>query len=153
MAGKIELTGKNLTMALKMLRDVTTILELRHIPYCLDGGTLLGIIRENRLLPWDHDLDLYVSADDYKRVKSVIWRFRLLGYWVAVRTHGVDKPPCRLGGPRLVKIRTRAGLFKPGPLNLDIFLKYKSDDHYYWIAGAKRKNVQNADVGISLKMR
>lgn len=144
MAGKTKLTGENLTAALKMLHDVTTILEARCIPYCLDGGTLLGIMRENRLLPWDNDLDLFVPAKEFKRVKAAMWKFRQKGYWSTVRKFRVDKPPCRTGAPRVVKVKTRKMLFFAGAINLDIFIKYKKGDKYYWIAGGRNKNVQKS---------
>jgi phosphorylcholine metabolism protein LicD len=38
----------------------TSILDYLAINYWLDQGTLLGCIRENRLLPWDHDIDFGV---------------------------------------------------------------------------------------------
>ncbi|MFC1620479.1 LicD family protein [Candidatus Neomarinimicrobiota bacterium] len=141
MATDIELTGENLKLALKILRDVTSILEARKITYCLDGGTLLGIMREGRLLPWDHDLDLFVPSNEVKKVKAAMWKFRLSGYWTDRRRHGVDKPPCRLGDIRVIKVRNRRGLFSYGLMNLDIFIKYREGDNYYWIAGAKRRNV------------
>ncbi len=142
MAGKIKLTGDNLTAALKMLNEVTTILESLQIRYCLDGGTLLGIMRENRLLPWDSDTDLFATADDLKRIKSAMWKFRRLGYWTVIRKHRVDKPPFRPGEARVVKIKTRKWLLFAGPINLDIFIKYKSGDNYYWIEGSKKNNVR-----------
>ena len=61
MGGLARLDGKNLPIARRMLKEVTSILERRNIWYCLDGGTLLGIMREQRLLPWDNDMDLFVQ--------------------------------------------------------------------------------------------
>ena len=39
-------------------------METASIPYWLEGGTLLGIIRENRLLPWDNDMDISMYKTD-----------------------------------------------------------------------------------------
>jgi len=36
-----------------MLQSVATIFNNCNIDYWIEGGTLLGIRRENRLLPWD----------------------------------------------------------------------------------------------------
>jgi len=58
MAGKTRLEGKNVEIALKMLHDVCTELEKKKADYWLEGGTLLGVIRENRLLPWDNDISI-----------------------------------------------------------------------------------------------
>jgi len=45
------------------LYTVTRILEKKGIPYVLEGGTLLGAIRENRFLPWDDDVGIAVPAE------------------------------------------------------------------------------------------
>ncbi|MFB0517315.1 MAG: LicD family protein [Candidatus Neomarinimicrobiota bacterium] len=144
MAGNSRLTGKNLTVALKMLKEITTILEKKNIWYCLDGGTLLGIVRENRLLPWDNDLDTFVTKDEYKKVASLTWKFRLRGYWVAVRRHKQDMPPFRKGDPRAVKIRNRRYRLFAGPVCLDIFIKYREGDNYCWREGGREKNVKKS---------
>ena len=34
------------------------ILKKSNVTYWIEGGTLLGAIRDNKLIPWDHDLDL-----------------------------------------------------------------------------------------------
>ncbi|MBC8402644.1 MAG: LicD family protein [Candidatus Marinimicrobia bacterium] len=141
MAGTAKLTGDNLTVALKMLNDVTTVLDSMQIRHCLDGGTLLGIMRENRLLPWDDDLDLFTPADGLKRVKAAMWKLRRLGYWTATHHHRVDQPPFKMGGARVIKVKTRKWFLPNGPINLDIFIKYKSGDDYYWIAGSKKNYV------------
>jgi len=141
MAGTAKLTGENLTVALKMLNDVTTVLDSRQIRYCLDGGTLLGIMREKRLLPWDNDLDLFAPVDELWRLKAAMWKLRIMGYWVGTYHHKVDQPPFKKGGPRIIKIKNRKRLLADGPITLDIFLKYKSGDDYYWIAGSRRNYV------------
>lgn len=48
-----------------VLVEACDILEGAGIDYWVCHGTLLGIIRESRLLPWDHDIDLAVWYDDY----------------------------------------------------------------------------------------
>lgn len=35
------------------------------------GGTLLGVVRENRILPWDYDIDLAISENDLLRLDLV----------------------------------------------------------------------------------
>jgi len=50
-------------IAVKILTD-------NNINYWVCHGTLLGIIRENRLLPWDHDIDFAVW--DYEHSKEEI---------------------------------------------------------------------------------
>ncbi|MEE9465867.1 MAG: LicD family protein, partial [Candidatus Neomarinimicrobiota bacterium] len=78
-----------------MLQFTTGILDRLRIPYGLDAGTLLGIIRENRLLPWDNDIDLYAFWEDRWKLRLAVWLFRLRGYHVSVRKQFYDLPPLR----------------------------------------------------------
>jgi len=39
---------------------VINLLNENNIPYWLCQGTLLGIIRDNKLIEWDHDIDIAV---------------------------------------------------------------------------------------------
>ena len=51
----------------RLFRDLKAAFEALKIPYWLDQGTLLGVIREGNLLKTDHDLDLGMWADDYRK--------------------------------------------------------------------------------------
>ena len=44
----------------RALEEVSSLLKNNNINFWVCHGTLLGIIRENRLLPWDKDIDLAV---------------------------------------------------------------------------------------------
>lgn len=43
------------------------ILKENNIHFWLCHGTLLGAIRENRLLPWDHDIDIGIWSDQHSK--------------------------------------------------------------------------------------
>ena len=138
MAGKHTLEGKNGEIALKMLKDVTDLLDSNEIPYWLEGGTLLGVIRENRLLPWDNDLDISIKEDDYDKLIKVV---KSLNYRVRFKEFERDDEPFKEGVKRLVKVRNSKFLFFRGEVALDIFIKFKKDDQYYWQVGKKKKSV------------
>jgi len=93
MADKTRLEGKNLKIALKMLRRVTTVLEKENIHYWLEAGTLLGIVRENRLLPWDNDLDVSILESDINKLKLSLKKFWLMGYVVRLRKFRYSDDP------------------------------------------------------------
>ena len=63
MAYKITLSNKNKEIAESLLFDVAKSLDILSVKYWLEGGTLLGIKRESRLLPWDNDLDFEEYPD------------------------------------------------------------------------------------------
>ena len=136
MAGKLVLTGKLEVTARKMLKDVCRILDDNNVPYTLEGGTLLGIIRENRLLPWDNDLDITITDDHLDKLISIRWKFWVAGYRTRIRRSKKDMPHFPAGSVRLLKIQTRRFLLK-GVSLLDVFVKTKVDEKYFWTVGIK----------------
>ena len=51
----------------KFFKQTVQILNNNNINFWLCHGTLLGIIRENRLLPWDHDIDFGIWSDEHSK--------------------------------------------------------------------------------------
>ena len=50
-----------------IFKVVVRILTENNINYWVCHGTLLGIIRDNELLPWDHDIDFAIWSDEYTK--------------------------------------------------------------------------------------
>lgn len=142
MGGKVTLTGKVLTRAHKMLPQVAAMLENAGVRYCLDGGTLLGIYRDGGLLPWDNDMDLFVDARDVDKILALRWWLWRIGCRLSTRAFEQDNTFARTGQMRILKVKTLRH-FGPhrGTLNLDVIVKYKQNDHYFWKIGKVIKKV------------
>ena len=63
----------------EVFKNVCSLLEDNEINYWVCHGTLLGIIRERRLLPWDHDIDFAVWDSEVSKGK-IINIFSAAGY-------------------------------------------------------------------------
>ena len=137
MAGKTRLEGKNLNIALRILHDVTIELENASIPYWLEGGTLLGIIRENRLLPWDNDMDISMYKIDQRKLLQIMIKLFFKGYRLSIKHYRKDIGPFRKGELRMIKVRNFEPFFRKGKVMLDIFLKRKIKNEYFWTVGVK----------------
>lgn len=57
-----RIKGSNLKKARKLLNDIVDYLEKQKIDYHLEGGTLLGFVRDGEFLEWDHDIDLSIPS-------------------------------------------------------------------------------------------
>lgn len=56
-----------------MLQDIKTVLDKHNIQYTLDGGTLIGAIREKgKYIFWDDDIDLAIRYEDFCKAKKVL---------------------------------------------------------------------------------
>ncbi|NLO12335.1 MAG: LicD family protein [Candidatus Cloacimonetes bacterium] len=146
MGGTAKLEGKNLDAALKMLHDVCHILDQEGIPYSLDAGTLLGVMRENRLLPWDTDMDLAVSSNNAHKLKNIRRLIHKAGYLTRLRITYKDLGPVKARSYRLMRIYTRRFCFFKKEQLMDIFFKYKQGNLYYWVVDSHNPILQSCEA-------
>lgn len=142
MAYNITLEGSNLKEAERLLWEITTIFEQHKVVYWLEGGTLLGIRRENRLLPWDNDLDISMHAQETDKLAALIKSLKKNQYRVRLRYFEDESPEFKKGTLRMMKVRKRRffGLIK-GKVCLDVFVKYTKEENTYWEIANKTKSV------------
>ncbi len=50
----------------KHLKEVKNVLDSCSIPFWLEDGTLLGAVRDGRMIPWDRDIDLGAFATSFQ---------------------------------------------------------------------------------------
>lgn len=70
--------NNKITMELVLFKAID-ILKALKINYWVNDGTLLGIVRENRILPWDSDVDLGVWKSDVS-ISEIINIFKAHGF-------------------------------------------------------------------------
>lgn len=57
----------------KILETMLFIDELcrkNNITYCIMGGTALGAVRHGGFIPWDDDLDIFMTPSEYEKFKA-----------------------------------------------------------------------------------
>lgn len=64
----------------KSLREIKDIFDKNGIKFWLECGTLLGAVRDGKIIEWDSDVDLGMWYDDAKQVTSVFPDFRKRGF-------------------------------------------------------------------------
>ena len=51
----------------EILGEIIRVCDMLHIPYFIQGGTAIGAFFENGILPWDDDIDVGMTRENYER--------------------------------------------------------------------------------------
>jgi phosphorylcholine metabolism protein LicD len=110
----------NEEITIKNLIDINNVCKRLNVPCWLQDGTLLGLIRDGKLIPWDNDADMGCHEDNWN--DQVSEELKNLGFSVENRP-GI--------GPRYTK----------GENSVDIFI-YRTEDNGLWSWSAFRNKVE-----------
>jgi lipopolysaccharide cholinephosphotransferase len=66
----------------QLMKDTHEILTKHNINYWIEGGTLLGAVRHQGIIPFDDDLDIGIMHADEIRLQDILTDFTDLGYKV-----------------------------------------------------------------------
>lgn len=102
----IMLEGENLKhlqqVLLMMLKDFDKIAHRNNIIYSLSGGSVLGGLRHGGFIPWDDDIDINVTRNDYEKLRKIFKRYRGDKYVLCTPedtpNHGISLPQLKLKG-------------------------------------------------------
>ena len=125
----IQLKGKYRKRMKKMILNVIDILEKNNIPYWLDEGTLLGIVRDGDLLPWDHDADFGIPGEYAQNIIDIRYKFYPKFFVKINKTKSLWMP----GNIRSIKLKTPFERLVRINFHIDLFFKYKIDNSCHWI--------------------
>lgn len=56
---------------LETMKYIDTLCRKHGIVYYIMGGTALGAVRHGGFIPWDDDLDIFMTPDQYEKFKAV----------------------------------------------------------------------------------
>jgi lipopolysaccharide cholinephosphotransferase len=59
-------------LLLNLLKIVDQICSENNLEYWIDGGTLLGVARNNEFIPWDDDVDICLLPKDYLKLIELL---------------------------------------------------------------------------------
>ena len=90
---------------LSMMEDIDLVCRENDIPYMLVGGSLLGAVRHNGFIPWDDDMDLGMTGENFKKFTVRFEEKFGDKYWV----HTEKTPEY---GSVIGKIRLKGSIYK-----------------------------------------
>lgn len=65
-----ELQSVQDTLAM-MMNDFDHICKKYNIEWCLFGGSVIGAVRHNGFIPWDDDVDIFMTRSNYEAFKKI----------------------------------------------------------------------------------
>lgn len=113
---------------LALFRVLERICEDHNLSYWIEGGTLLGAVRNKSIIPWDDDADIGMLGADCQRLLGV----DLSAYGVELQIHSNTED----GNPALLQFSF------PGQNHvawIDIFPRTLDGDHYVLVGWPKHK--------------
>lgn len=57
---------------LEIIKDIDKICTKNNIDYYLVGGSTIGAIRHQGFIPWDDDLDIILTDDNYRKLVKIL---------------------------------------------------------------------------------
>lgn len=81
---EVKLTKSTIIKKLyQTLFDVTTIFDQHSLQYWAIGGTLLGAVRHQGIIPWDDDVDIGIMSKDIKKFLALKSKLKMCGYEIS----------------------------------------------------------------------
>lgn len=80
------------TVLYEILGEIHRICEKYKIPYFLIGGSAIGLFYDGAILPWDDDVDIAMTRENYNRFIDVAQRELSSQYFLSTITTDVHSP-------------------------------------------------------------
>ena len=110
---------------IKNLKELKEIFDRNNVTFWLDWGTLLGAVRDQRLIPWDWDMDLGILNGEYDKIISISDQIKKAGFLM----NEVSIP---IADSEF--IYRRFGFYKSGyPIDMGIY--YPKDKDFFSLLG------------------
>ena len=148
---KIQLSqGDKLALAQQLMIDIANLFNKEDINYHIDHGTLLGVVRDNSLMPWDIDVDFAVLSEDKDIIIKTLEKF-LTTYSIKYCQNNNWK--CSLHNckitldkneeylPMVIKVFNDCDDITSNSFFVDIELKYNYNDNLYWMVGSRKLSI------------
>lgn len=132
--------GELYHQARQLMLQLTSVLSKEAIPYYIDHGTLLGLVREGDLLPWDNDVDIAIDAEYAQAAFAVLQSFLAADaqhstpWQVSYQSGTFDTAEGPLQGWRIIKVTLQSAGMSAEHL-VDFIIKHKVGPLRYWLVG------------------
>ena len=123
---------------LDIIKDIDSLCTKNNIEYYLLGGSAIGAIRHQGFIPWDDDLDIIMTADNYNKFIEVCKKELNTNKYIlqeGEKDWALPFSKIRLKGTKLIEIEGPAEDNNMQGIFVDIFkldYAYSSKILQYW---------------------
>ena len=91
---------------LEIMKYIDKLCRANHITYYIMGGTALGAVRHGGFIPWDDDLDIFMTPSEFTKFKEAVKEdnntFFVLQEWKTVDDY-LEHAKLRMNGTTLIE--------------------------------------------------
>ena len=117
---------KHQLLMLEILKYVDTVCKKNNIEYWLSSGTCLGAIRHGGFIPWDDDVDIEMTRENFIRFQN---EFAESDKYVLQTRHNDKYYPSGFAKVRLKNTEVYDSLYKYRGVFIDVFCLEKINKH------------------------
>ena len=126
---------------LSIAKEIKRICDDHDIEYFLDSGTLLGAVRHKGFIPWDDDMDIAMTRENYDKFLAVAKveldsRF-FLQTWETDKNYPMPFAKIRLNGTKYVE-----NVFEKAQMHQGIYV-----DVFPYDVWPQKKRKQKKEMG------
>lgn len=140
---------------LNIAKYINDFCDCRGIDYCLMGGSALGAVRHKGFIPWDDDLDIFMTPENYERFRKAFndegdkESFYLQEWGLDKRTGRITVAKLRMNHSTLIEKDLKDWNIHQG-VYVDIFILHTCPDNavkrycqYFWAKYLVAKGAAN----------
>ena len=122
---------------IEMIAYIDKVCRENDIMYYLYGGTALGAVRHKAFIPWDDDLDIIMTLENFEKLKKALEKENnekyFLQEWHIAGSKNIEYAKLRKNGTAFIEksFMNRKDLHQG--IFVDIFILHKFFDKVRWI--------------------
>ncbi len=120
---------------LEIMKFIDKVCRENNIKYAIMGGTALGAVRHKGFIPWDDDLDIFMTIEEYEKFKKAFDKLNqnkfVLQEWKVVDEY-LEYAKVRMNGTTFIEEAFKDKKDMHQGIYVDIMILHKCPKSKFW---------------------